>query len=134
MPLQVGETCEQPYLPWVSGDFSPKKEVIGEVMVPITIVQTGDHETAYELAVPVKCSVKNLKSRVEAECQGLLKADALEFRQIEEEPPLADSHVYHFSKGDLVMMNVKASVAQVEAPDMQALKNELNKKKGCSIQ
>jgi hypothetical protein len=132
--LQVNEICEKPYLPWVSGDFSPKKEVIGEVMVPITIVQTGDHETAYELAVPAECSVKNLKARVEAECQGLLKADALEFRQMEEEPPLADSHVYHFSKGDLVIMNVKASAAQVEAPNMQALKNELKKKKGCSIQ
>jgi len=134
--LQVGETCEQPYLPWVSGDFSPKKEVRGEVMVPITIVQTGDHETAYELAVPAECSVKNLKSRVEAECQGLLKADALEFRQMEEEPPLADSHVYHFTRGDLVIMNVKASAAaQVEEdPNMHALKNELKKKKGCSIQ
>jgi hypothetical protein len=134
MPLQVGETCEQPYLPWVSGDFSPKKEVRGEVMVPITVVQTGDHETAYELAVPAECSVAKLKARVEAECQGLLKADALEFRQIEEEPPLADSHVYHFTKGDLVIMNVKASVAPVGDPNMHALKKELKKKKGCSIQ
>jgi len=69
-----------------------------------------------------------------AECQGLLKADVLEFRQLEEEPPLADSHVYHFTNGDLVIMNVRASAAQVEAPNVQALKNELKKKKGCSIQ
>jgi hypothetical protein len=121
-------------MPWVSGDFSPTKEASKETLVMITVVQTGDHETAYELAVPPKCSISDLKRRVEAEAQGLLKAEMLEFRDTEEEPPLAESHVYDFVQGDLVIMGVKPSTPVVERQKIEIAKAELKKQKGCSVQ
>jgi hypothetical protein len=132
--LQPGERYEQPFMPWVNGDFSPTKEASKEALIMITVVQTGDHETAYELAVPPKCSVADLKKRVEAEAQGLLKADMLEFRDSEEEPPFADSHVYDFAQGDLVIMGVKQSTPIVERQKIEMAKQELKKQKGCILQ
>jgi hypothetical protein len=131
--LKAGETCERPFLPWVHGDFSPQKEAPKEVLVPITVVQTGDHETTYEFAVPPHITVGELKCRVEAECQGLVKKDWLAFHAAEGEAALGEEHAFSFTKGDLVIMAVHAKA--VSAAEKEAVVQQVRKKKGdCCIQ
>jgi len=124
--LKAGEACEAPFMPWVSNDFNPVKQVPKEAMVAITCVQMGKNESTYELAVNPSITVADVKKRVEAECQGLVKAANLELKMSEEQKPLADDHKFCFMEGDLIIVSVNSK------PNAEQLK-ALQAKKGCCV-
>lgn len=141
--LQQGEYLDAPYLPWATGVISPKKmnvlktsvkeeENEKENLIGVTIIREGDAETTYNLRIPSKILVKDLKKRIVEDTCGLIKPEAMSFRAVEAGDVLKDTDQLTCSEGAMLIM--ETDMKRVSETDLKKIKKAKDAGAKCCIQ
>lgn len=141
--LLKGEYLDAPYLPWATGEISPKKSAVvkqgkeqtlddKENLVGITIVREGDAETTYDLRIPKKITVRDLKARLVEDTCGLIKPEAMSFRVSEFGDVLKDTDLLTCTDNAVLIM--ETDMKRVSETDLKKVKKAKASGSKCSIQ